>query len=120
MHANVLASAAAAAVVIASASAAAAPAQAQATTDSTCLLVTNLYAIAGKEEGEKRAAQAGLYFYLGRTDGHVSTAELRAEAAKVKKLSPPAVSSMMKLCMEEVQRRAKGVQAVMQTLRESK
>ncbi len=90
------------------------PASAQPVSNSKCLLVTNMFANAAGKETQKRSAQLGLFYFLGRTEGNVSDAQLHSEALAMKKLTPAAASKMMEACMRKVEARARDIQASMQ------
>jgi hypothetical protein len=93
---------------------AAAPAFAQdAAADVRCLLVSNAFAGAEKDEGRKQLAILSAHFYLGRIDARLNPAQLKAQVVAVAKtLSPPTMAATMNSCAQRLREK----QMVMQTI----
>ena len=92
---------------------AASPASAQSVADDTrCLLLSNVYAKADKEEQSRRIANQSLMFYLGRLDGRASATDIaagvRAQAATV---DPKTSGAQMSACAARMGRAQQALQA---------
>ena len=92
----------------------AAPAFAQdAAADVRCLLVSNAFSGAEKDEGRKQLAILSAHFYLGRLDTRLSAAQLKPQVIAIAKtLSPPTMAATMNSCVQRLREK----QLVMQTI----
>jgi len=61
------------------------PCQAQSTEDVRCLLLSNEVAQRATAPAQKKAAESGAWFFLGRIDGRWNDAQLRAAVAEQQK-----------------------------------
>lgn len=91
----------------------ASPASAQSVADDArCLLLSNIFAKANKEEAGRRTASQSQMYYLGRLDGRASAtaiaAGLRAQAASV---DPKTSGAQMGACAARVGRAQQALQA---------
>ena len=93
-----------AAFVVAATAMAAPPASAQAVNDVRCLLVSNLFARAAKDPKAKAVAEASKYYYLGKLQGRVSPAQLKAQAiAQAKTVNAKDAGPFMNACAKQLQ-----------------
>lgn len=53
-------------------------ASAQSTTDAQCIILSNVFAKQAKEPEQQKAAEAAVYFYLGRVRDGTTAAQLKA------------------------------------------
>ena len=100
---------------------AAPPASAQSLNDVRCLLVSNLFAKAGKDQKQKTIAEVSKYYYLGRIQGRVSPDQLKAQAlAQAKTLSPQTAGPAMTACAKALQASARSVEATLASIAKKK
>ena len=93
---------------------AAAPAFAQGINDVRCLLVSNLFAKAAKDPKQKTVAEISKYYYLGRIQGRLNAAQLKAQAlVQVKSLTPKTAGAAMTACAKQLQASARSVEATL-------
>ncbi len=79
-------------------------ATAQSTTDAQCIIVSNAFASQSKDANQQKAAEAAVYFYLGRVKDGTTSAQLKAlfdQAAKP--LSDATIGPKMNECMKGIQ-----------------
>lgn len=79
-------------------------ANAQSLTDAQCIIVSNAFASQAKDANQQKAAEAAVYFYLGRVKDGVTTPQLKAlfdQAAKP--LSDATIGPKMNDCMKGLQ-----------------
>ena len=79
-------------------------ASAQSLTDAQCIIVSNAFASQAKDPNQQKAAEAAVYFYLGRVKDGVTTPQLKAlfdQAAKP--LSDATIGPKMNDCMKGLQ-----------------
>jgi hypothetical protein len=79
-------------------------ATAQSVTDAQCIIVSNAFASQSKDPNQQKAAEAAVYFYLGRVKDGVTTPQLKAlfdQAAKP--LSDATIGPKMNDCMKGIQ-----------------
>ena len=80
------------------------PASAQAVNDVRCLLVSNLFAKAAKEPKAKALAEASKYYFLGKLQGRISSAQLKTRAvAEAKSITPKGAGPVMNACAKQLQ-----------------
>jgi hypothetical protein len=92
----------------------AAPASAQAVNDVRCLLVSNLFAKAGKDQKQRTTAEAAGYYYLGRIHGRMKPAQLKAQmVAQSKAVTAANSGATMSACARQLQASLKTAQAVL-------
>jgi len=71
--------------------------------DVRCLLVSNAFSGAEKDEGRKQLSILAAHFYLGRIDARLNAAQLRAQVIAVSKtLSPPTMAATMNSCVQRL------------------
>jgi hypothetical protein len=79
-------------------------ATAQSATDAGCILVSNAFAKDAKDPKAQQAAQAALYFYLGRVSDSTSAAQLKALfEAQSKTINETNAGPMMNKCVQAIQ-----------------
>ncbi len=54
------------------------PSAAQAPSDAACVLVSNLFAARSSEAAQKKLAENALYYYFGKLDARMSSAQIQA------------------------------------------
>lgn len=92
------------ALIVAGVTLAAGPASAQAVNDVRCLLVSNLFAKAAKDPKAKALAEATKYYFLGKLQGRISSAQLRTQAvAEAKSITPKGAGPVMNACAKQLQ-----------------
>ena len=92
------------------------PASAQTPNDVRCLLVSNVFAKAGKAEKERKIAEATMYFYLGRIAGRFSDAQLKAAFdAQQKAIKGMNGAPIMTACARNMTTSASKVQTLSQS-----
>ena len=88
-------------------------AHAQPVNDIQCILVSNAFVKAGKDQTVKRVAERNLHFYFGRIDGRLNDAQLRAEFLRQQKsISQASASKMMHTCFVNAQKSVQRVLSV--------
>ncbi len=91
----------------------AAPSSAQATGDVGCLLASNLFSRAGKDEQVRKLAEANKYSYLGRVSARLTEQQIRSQMiAGSKTISPANVGKVMDACNKQMRSAAAEVEAV--------
>lgn len=78
-------------------------ATAQSVTDAQCIIVGNVFASQSKDANQQKAAEAAVYFYLGRVRDGTTSAQLKAlfdQAAKP--LSDTTLGPKMNECMKNI------------------
>lgn len=102
----------AAPALVAAALAAQATAQ-NADQDVRCLMASNTFARVEKDAGKQRAAAESLVFYLGRLDGRVTPAQLKARLlAQGKQLTPATLGPIMDACVRRLGQSQAALQAI--------
>ena len=108
---------AAVSVVVIAALAGASPAHAQASNDVRCLMASNLFAKASKEQKQKLAAEATRLYFVGRIHGRLNAAQLKAELlAQQKTITPKNASTVMNACARQMEEGMKLIQTTSQQL----
>lgn len=88
-------------------------AAAQSTTDAGCILLSNVFAKAAKTPEAQKAAEASLYFYLGRVSDSTTSAQLKALFdAQPKTLSDAKAGEMMNACVKAIQTKVELLQSL--------
>lgn len=86
---------------------------AQTATDAKCILVANAFAKNTKDANSQRAAEAALYFYLGRVKDGATAAQLRALFdAQTKTLTNENAGPTMDACVKDIQTRISLLQQI--------
>ena len=79
-------------------------ANAQSVTDAQCIILSNVFAQQGKEPQQQKAAEAAVYFYLGRVRDGTTAAQLKALLDQASKpLSDANIGPKMNDCMKALQ-----------------
>lgn len=79
-------------------------ATAQSATDARCILLSNVFAQQAKDDGAKKAAEASLYFYLGRIGSGETAAQIKTQfEAQGKTITNANAGSLMSDCAKAVQ-----------------
>ena len=95
------------------------PASAQALNDVRCLLVSNLFAKGAKDPKQRTIAEVSKYYYLGRIQGRMNAAQLKAQAlAQAKSLTPATAGTAMTACAKQLQAAARSVEATMKQVKQ--
>lgn len=77
---------------------------AQSATDARCIILSNVFAQQAKDENAKKAAEASLYFYLGRIGSGETAAQMKAQLeAQGKTITNANAGSLMSDCAKAVQ-----------------
>ena len=80
--------------------------------DLRCLLVSNLFAKNGSTAKVKRAGEAGSFFYLGRLDGRMSPAQLKAGVREqLKTLTVSNAGQIINRCARHMEASAQSIQS---------
>lgn len=88
-------------------------AAAQTATDANCILVANAFAKNSKDANEQKAAEAALYFYLGRVKDGETSAQLKALFdSSSKTLTNANAGTTMQACMKTFQDRINLLQSL--------
>jgi hypothetical protein len=108
---------AAVAVVVAAALVGFTPARAQAGNDVRCLMASNLYAKASKDQKQKLAAEATRLYFVGRIHGRLNAIQLKAELlAQQKTINPKNAGDVMNGCARQMEAGLSMIQTVSQQL----
>jgi hypothetical protein len=79
-------------------------AAAQSATDARCILLSNVFAQQAKDANAQKAAEASLYFYLGRIGSGATAAQMKALfEAQGKTITQANAGSLMGDCAKAVQ-----------------
>ena len=79
-------------------------ASAQSGTDARCMMLSNIFARQAKEPNAQKAAEASLYFYLGRIGPNATTAQIKALFdAQAKTITQANAGTLMGDCAKAVQ-----------------
>jgi hypothetical protein len=98
-----------AAVLLTSSAAAAA----QSASDAECILLSNVFANNTKDPTAQKAAEAALYFYLGRVSDKTTAAQLKALfEAQAKTLDDKTAGPKMNACVQALQTKVKMMQSL--------
>ena len=90
-----------------------APAAAQATNDVRCLMASNFFSRAAKDEKGRKAAEANKFYYLGRLSTHLNQQQVRTQMiAEGKALNPNNAGKIMDACAAQMRTSAAQVEAV--------
>jgi len=89
------------------------PAAAQATNDVRCILASNYFARAAKDDKVRQAAEANKFYYLGRLSTHLNQQQIRAQmVAEGKALNANNAGKIMDACAAQMRTSAAQVEAV--------
>src|SRR4029079_6267126 len=98
-----------AAALLASSAAAAA----QTATDAQCLIVSNAFSRGAKDADAQKAAEATLYFYLGRVGDRMTAAQLKTLLdTEMKTISDKPAGATMNKCVQAVQSKVQLLQSL--------
>jgi len=93
------------------------PAHAQAGNDVRCLMASNLYAKASKDQKQKLAAEATRLYFVGRIHGRLNATQLKAELlAQQKTINPKNAGDVMNGCARQMEAGMKLIQTTSQQL----
>jgi hypothetical protein len=88
-------------------------AAAQTATDAGCFLLSNAFARNAKDANTQKAAEAAVYFYLGRIGSQATAAQLKALFdSQAKTITDATAPAMMNACVKELQSKADLVQSL--------
>lgn len=88
-------------------------ASAQSMTDAQCIIVSNAFASQSKDANQQKAAEAAVYFYLGRVRDGTTSTQLKAlfdQAAKP--LTDATIGPKMTDCMKGIQGKVELLQSL--------
>jgi hypothetical protein len=89
------------------------PAAAQAANDVRCLLASNLFSRAGKEDKVRKLAEANKFYYLGRVSARLNQQQMRAQMiAEGKAINAKNAGRTMDACAAQMRVAAAKVEAV--------
>jgi len=89
------------------------PASAQTANDVKCLLASNLYSVAAKEEKVRKIAEANKYYYLGRVTAHLNEQQIRSQVqVQGKTITAANAGSVMQACVGQMRSAATMVERV--------
>jgi hypothetical protein len=88
-------------------------AAAQSASDAQCLILSNAFATGTKDPQQQKAAEAAMYFYLGRVSGGTSSpAQLKALLdAQAKLITDKTAGATMNNCVKNLESKIKMVQS---------
>jgi hypothetical protein len=90
-----------------------APAAAQATNDVRCLLASNFFARAAKDEKVRKAAEANKFYFLGRLSTHLNQQQMRTQMiAEGKAINASNAGKIMDACAAQMRVVAAKVEAL--------
>ena len=88
-------------------------ATAQTASDAQCIVLANAFAKDAKDAGQKQAAEAALYFYLGRLGDTMKPAQLKALLdAQTKSLTNETAGPAMDKCVAAIQAKIEMMQSL--------
>jgi hypothetical protein len=88
-------------------------ATAQSATDIKCMILSNVFAKNSKDAESQKAAEAALYFYLGRVpDGATSTQLKTLLDAQGKALTDATAGAMMNACVKTIENKVQMLQSL--------
>jgi hypothetical protein len=89
------------------------PVQAQAVNDVRCLLASNLFSMAGKEDKTRKLADSNKFFYLGRVSARLSEQQIRTQMiAEGKMITAANAGKVMDACAGQMRNAANEVEAI--------
>ena len=96
-------------------------AAAQSASDAQCILVSNAFASQAKDANQQKAAEASLYFYLGRIGSQMTGAQLKSLLdAQAKTLTEQNAGPTMNKCVEAIQTKVQLLQSLSKTAQPAK
>jgi len=85
---------------------------AQSANDAQCLIVSNAFAKGAKDANQQKAAEASMYFYLGRINDSMSSAQLKTLLeAQAKTLTDATAGTTMDKCVQAIQSKVQLIQS---------
>ena len=88
-------------------------ATAQTASDLQCIVVSNAFAGAAKEDNAQKIAEASVYFYLGRISNSMTGPQLKALLdAQVKTLTAQTAPGVMNNCASAIQTKVNLLQSI--------
>jgi len=88
-------------------------ATAQTASDAQCILVSNAFANGAKDANQQKAAEASLYFYLGRIGNQVTGTQLKTLLdQQAKTLTEQNAGATMNKCVEAIQTKVQLLQSL--------
>lgn len=88
-------------------------AAAQASADVRCLILSNAFAKTGINPQAKKAAESSAFYYLGRIDGRIGDAQLRAALeGHAKTIKAATAGAEMQACVRRMQASGMRVQSL--------
>jgi hypothetical protein len=86
---------------------------AQSASDAQCFILSNAFAAQAKEADAQKAAEASIYFYLGRIrDGATGTQLKSLFDAQAKTITQANASTLLNACIKNVQEKQQLVQSI--------
>jgi hypothetical protein len=88
-------------------------ATAQSATDIKCMILSNVFAKNSKDAESQKAAEAALYFYLGRLSDSATAAQLKTQLdAQGKTLTDATAGTMMNACVKTIESKVQMLQSL--------
>ena len=88
-------------------------AAAQTASDAQCILVSNAFANGTKDANQQKAAEASLYFYLGRISNQMTATQLKALLdQQAKTLTEQTAGATMNKCVQAIQTKVQLLQSL--------
>ena len=88
-------------------------ASAQTANDIQCIVVSNAFLGASKEENARKIAEASVYFYLGRVSNTMTSAQLKTQLeAQSKTLNNQTAPGVMNKCTAAIQAKVSMMQSI--------
>jgi len=88
-------------------------ATAQTASDLQCIVVSNAFAGAAKEDNAQKIAEASVYFYLGRIGNTMTSAQLKTQLeAQAKTLNQQTAPGIMNKCTAAIQAKVVMLQSI--------
>lgn len=88
-------------------------AAAQSATDAQCILVSNAFASQSKDANQQKAAEASVYFYLGRIGGQMTPTQLKALLDQQSKtITEKNAGETMNKCVAAIQSKVQMLQSI--------
>jgi hypothetical protein len=89
--------------------------------DVRCLIASNVFAQSEKDAQKRQVALASSFFFMGRLDGRVAPAQLKAQVlAQSKTLNKDNIGQTMDACAKAVQAKQQSIAAIGQQLQQQK
>ena len=86
---------------------------AQTATDAQCLIVSNAFANSSTDDNQKKAAEASVYFYLGRVSDRMTAPQLKTLLdTQAKTITDKTAADTMNACVHAIQAKVQLLQSL--------